>query len=85
MMAPAHGAVLLIGAGRMGGALIKGWIAANSFSAIHVVEPFPSEELKTAAAERARLGFLTLWTFSPCLLLYGRMCRSYSLQILVTT
>jgi hypothetical protein len=34
--------------------------------------------------ERARLGFLTLWTFSPCLLLYGRMCRSYSLQILVT-
>lgn len=53
MMAPANGAVLLIGAGRMGGALIKGWIAANSFSAIHVVEPFPSEELKTAAAERA--------------------------------
>jgi hypothetical protein len=33
--------------------------------------------------ERTRLGFLALWTFSPCLLLYGRMCRSYSLQILV--
>ncbi|HMC63169.1 MAG TPA: hypothetical protein VKJ01_28500, partial [Candidatus Solibacter sp.] len=33
--------------------------------------------------ERARLGFLALWTFSPCLLLYGRMCRSYSLQVLV--
>ena len=31
----------------------------------------------------ARLCFLALWTFSPCLLLYGRMCRSYSLQILV--
>jgi pyrroline-5-carboxylate reductase len=52
MMAPASGAVLLIGAGRMGGALIKGWIAAKSFSAIHVVEPLPSDELKTAAAER---------------------------------
>jgi pyrroline-5-carboxylate reductase len=52
MMAPASGAVLLIGAGRMGGALIKGWIAAKSFSAIHVVEPLPSDELKTAAAAR---------------------------------
>jgi pyrroline-5-carboxylate reductase len=53
MMAPLGGAVLLIGAGRMGGALIKGWIAAQSFSAIHVVEPFPSEALKAAAAKRA--------------------------------
>jgi pyrroline-5-carboxylate reductase len=53
MMAPSSGAVLLIGAGRMGGALIKGWIAAKSFSAIHVVEPFPSEGLKSASAERA--------------------------------
>ena len=33
--------------------------------------------------ERARLCFLALWTLSPCLLLYGRMCRSYSLQVLV--
>jgi hypothetical protein len=33
--------------------------------------------------ERARFGFLALWTFSPCLLLYGRMSRSYSLQVLV--
>ena len=53
MMAPASGAVLLIGAGRMGGALIRGWIAAKSFSAIHVVEPLPSEEMKAAAAKRA--------------------------------
>jgi pyrroline-5-carboxylate reductase len=51
MMAPASGAVLLIGAGRMGGALVKGWIAAQSFSAIHVVEPFPSDGLKASAAE----------------------------------
>jgi hypothetical protein len=32
--------------------------------------------------ERARLALLALWVFSPCLLLYARMCRSYSLQTL---
>jgi pyrroline-5-carboxylate reductase len=53
MIAPASGAVLLIGAGRMGGALIRGWIAAKSFSAIHVVEPLPSDEVSAAVAERA--------------------------------
>ena len=53
MTAPASGAVLLIGAGRMGGALIRGWIAAKSFSAIHVVEPLPSDEVKAAVAEHA--------------------------------
>jgi len=31
----------------------------------------------------ARLIFLALWTLSPCLLLYGRMARSYSLQLLL--
>lgn len=30
-----------------------------------------------------RLRFLLLWTFSPCLLLYARMARSYSLQLLL--
>src|ERR1035441_5160644 len=34
---------------------------------------------------RARLWFLALWTSSPCLLLYCRMARSYSLQMLVAT
>jgi pyrroline-5-carboxylate reductase len=42
-------AVLLIGAGRMGGALLKGWIAARSFSAIHVVDPLPSRAAKALA------------------------------------
>lgn len=46
MTPPMSGAVLLIGAGRMGGALIKGWIAAKRFSAVHVVEPQPSGDLK---------------------------------------
>ena len=31
---------------------------------------------------RPGLAALALWTFSPCLLLYARMCRSYSLQAL---
>ena len=45
-----NGAVLLVGAGRMGGALIKGWIAAGDFTAIHVVEPQPSQTAKALAA-----------------------------------
>ena len=36
-------------------------------------------------AECGRIWFLALWTLSPCLLLYARMCRSYSLQLLVAT
>ena len=36
-------------------------------------------------SERGRIWFLALWTLSPCLLLYARMCRSYSLQLLVAT
>jgi hypothetical protein len=34
--------------------------------------------------DRGRMAFLVLWTLSPCLLLYSRMCRSYSLQVLVS-
>ena len=49
MTALASGAVLLIGAGRMGGALIKGWLAAKRFSAIHVVEPIASQAMKALA------------------------------------
>src|SRR5512140_1385943 len=30
-----------------------------------------------------RLWFLLLWTVSPCVLLYARMSRSYSLQLLL--
>ena len=49
--------------------------------------------LATVAADRllasrlppaARWWFLALWCCSPCLLLYSRMCRSYSLQVLTT-
>jgi pyrroline-5-carboxylate reductase len=48
-MATRKQAVLLIGAGRMGGALLKGWIAAKRFSAIHVLEPVPSKAVKALA------------------------------------
>ena len=49
MIAPASGAVLLVGAGRMGGALIKGWLAAKSFAAIHVIEPQAADSLHALA------------------------------------
>lgn len=37
----------------MGSALIKGWLQAKTFSAIHVIEPAPSAGLKTLARKRA--------------------------------
>src|SRR5215217_7258295 len=50
--AAAGRAVLLLGAGRMGSALLKGWLAAKQFSTIYVVEPAPSAALKSLARER---------------------------------
>jgi pyrroline-5-carboxylate reductase len=47
------GAVMLIGAGRMGTALLKGWIAGKRFSDIHVIEPKPSAEIAALAAKKA--------------------------------
>jgi len=44
-------AILLIGAGRMGGALLKGWIA-NGVGPLIAVEPNPSKELKRLAAQK---------------------------------
>ncbi len=41
-------AILLVGAGRMGGALLKGWIA-KGIAPIEVVEPHPSPALKKLA------------------------------------
>jgi len=39
--------------------------------------------LRKAPAE-TRQWVLQLWAFSPCMLLFGRMARSYSLQVLLT-
>jgi pyrroline-5-carboxylate reductase len=48
----------------MGSALIKGWIAAKTFSAIHVIEPAPSTALKSLA----RKGAITLQAVLPAAL-----------------
>lgn len=44
--------IVLLGAGRMGGALLKGWIASNRFPSIHVVEPVPSKAITTLAIRK---------------------------------
>jgi pyrroline-5-carboxylate reductase len=44
--------ILLLGAGRMGGALLRGWIASGRFAAIHVVEPKPSGAIGTLAKQK---------------------------------
>ena len=43
--------VLLIGAGRMGAALVRGWLIAGRFSAVDVVEPQPSAPIPGLAAD----------------------------------
>lgn len=48
-----NGAVLLIGAGRMGSALLKGWVASGRYSIIHAVEPMPSPMVKKLARAKA--------------------------------
>ncbi|HXS05508.1 MAG TPA: pyrroline-5-carboxylate reductase [Rhizomicrobium sp.] len=63
--------LLLIGAGRMGGALLKGWIAGKA-GPIVVVEPKPSPALKTLARKKAitlapALSKVTAKKFSACL------------------
>ena len=61
-MADANPAVLLVGAGRMGGALVRGWLAARTVGQIHVIEPAASESINGLAAAgsitlRPDLGF----------------------------
>jgi pyrroline-5-carboxylate reductase len=48
----AKNTVLLLGAGRMGGALLQGWIASRRYSSIIVVEPKPSPALAALAARK---------------------------------
>ena len=49
--------ILLLGAGRMGGALIEGWRLAGAFAAADLIirDPYPSDEAKAAVAAGARL------------------------------
>jgi pyrroline-5-carboxylate reductase len=62
--------LLLVGAGRMGGALLKGWIAGKA-GPIIVVEPKPSSALKTLARKKAitltaTLASVKVRRFSAC-------------------
>ena len=50
--------ILLIGAGRMGGALLKGWLN-RGVKAIAVVEPKPSAELRRLARAKKIALFAT--------------------------
>ena len=49
--------ILMLGAGRMGGALIEGWRAAGAFAASDLIirDPFPGPAAEAAAAAGARL------------------------------
>ena len=49
-MVDANPAVLLVGAGRMGGALVRGWSTASTVGQIHVIEPAASEFISGLAA-----------------------------------
>jgi pyrroline-5-carboxylate reductase len=49
-MTDANPAVLLVGAGRMGGALLRGWLSAKGVGQIHVVDPAASESINGLAA-----------------------------------
>jgi pyrroline-5-carboxylate reductase len=44
--------IVLVGAGRMGGALLKGWLA-RGIGPVVVIEPKPSTELKSLAKKKA--------------------------------
>ena len=54
--------LLLIGAGRMGGALLKGWLARGVKSII-VVEPKPSAELRRLARGKKIALFFHVYSF----------------------
>jgi pyrroline-5-carboxylate reductase len=51
-----RGTIVLAGAGKMGGAMLAGWLARGlDASKVVVIEPAPSDDIKTIAAKGARL------------------------------
>jgi pyrroline-5-carboxylate reductase len=51
-----EGTIVLVGAGKMGGAMLSGWLAQGlDASRVTVIEPYPSDELRALAAQGARL------------------------------
>jgi pyrroline-5-carboxylate reductase len=50
------GAIVLAGAGKMGGAMLSGWLAQGlDATRIGVIEPYPSDEISALAAKGIRL------------------------------
>jgi pyrroline-5-carboxylate reductase len=55
-LAQIKGAVVLAGAGKMGGAMLSGWLAQGlDANRVVVIEPYPLDEIKTLAARGVRL------------------------------
>src|SRR5215207_108014 len=51
-----HGTIALAGAGKMGGAMLTGWLAGGlDAKRVVVIEPFPSDDIKALAANGVRL------------------------------
>src|SRR3954451_7782024 len=51
-----HGTIALAGAGKMGGAMLTGWLAQGlDARRVVVIEPQPSEEISALAREGVRL------------------------------
>ncbi|HMM91642.1 pyrroline-5-carboxylate reductase [Bradyrhizobium sp.] len=51
-----QGTIALAGAGKMGGAMLTGWLAGGlDASSVIVVEPFPSDEIKALAGKGVRI------------------------------
>ncbi|HUI56477.1 MAG TPA: hypothetical protein VLY04_15990 [Bryobacteraceae bacterium] len=62
-------------------------VQARAFSGVCALVAFAAADRLWASrlGERGRICFLALWSVSPCLLLYARMCHSFCLQLLVGT
>ena len=55
-LANLNGTIALAGAGKMGGAMLAGWLAGGlDANRVVVVEPFPSDDIKALAAKGVRL------------------------------
>jgi pyrroline-5-carboxylate reductase len=55
-LAQIKGAILLAGAGKMGGAMLSGWLAQGlDARSLGVIEPHPSDEIRALAAQGIRL------------------------------
>src|SRR3954452_10329650 len=51
-----QGTIVLAGAGKMGGAMLSGWLAQGlDANRVAVVEPYPSDEIQALAAKGGRL------------------------------